>query len=342
MSELFIGIMSGTSINAIDAVIVDFSQPPLKLIASHTKEFPQELQSELNDLCSPGTNEIYRLGMADAALGKIFAETVNELLASAKIDAKEIHAIGSHGQTIRHHPHGPHPFTLQIGDPNIIAEETKIKTVADFRRRDIACGGQGAPLAPAFHQYLFRTPHKNRIILNLGGIANITFLPADSHSPITGFGAWSSKGKMNQTLLKKFLEDDYFKLQPPKSTGREYFNLAWLEKYLSFLKLNLSPEDIQTTLCELTAITIANAITSTQSEIFICGGGIKNLFLLERLRKQLIPHELHSTEKLGAPPEWIEAMAFAWLARQTLSGKAGNLSEVTGAKRNRILGAIYS
>lgn len=367
-NEYYIGIMSGTSIDAIDAALVDFSSHPPQLIASHTKPFPENLQRELNALCSPGNDEINRLGAACHQLGKLFAQTVKELLTSAKIDPNQIQAIGSHGQTIRHQPQGSYPFTLQIGDPNIIAEETQIKTVADFRRRDMACGGQGAPLTPAFHDYLFRDNNKNRIILNLGGIANITFLSSDIQSPVYGFdtgpantlldnwikkskeknydanGEWAASGKINLSLLEILLNDSYFKLPAPKSTGREYFNLSWLENYLQSIQNVIFPEDVQATLCELTAITIMNDIKKIMpysGEILICGGGIKNKYLIERLKFHAADYSIHSTKDFGAPPEWLEAMAFAWLARQTLHEKPGNIPSVTGAKRNAVLGGVY-
>jgi anhydro-N-acetylmuramic acid kinase len=367
--EYYIGIMSGTSIDAIDAALVDFKSHPPQLVASHTKLFPENLRDELNALCSPGADEINRLGAADHQLGKLFATTVKELLTSAKIAANQIKAIGSHGQTIRHQPQGLYPFTLQIGDPNIIAEETQIKTVADFRKRDLACGGQGAPLTPAFHDYLFRHDHKNRVILNLGGIANITFLSSDIQTAVIGFdtgpantlldnwikknkqknydenGTWAASGKINSALLDILLEDSYFKQSSPKSTGREYFNLTWLENYLQQLNSKLSPEDIQATLCELTVMTIMNDIRKVMpfpGEILVCGGGIKNQYLIERLKFHASDYTLHSTKEFGVPSEWIEAMAFAWLARQTLHEKSGNIPSVTGAKKNTILGGIYN
>lgn len=366
MTKFFIGLMSGTSLDAVDAALVDFSSHPPKLIATHSQALPHDLKQELLALCIPGDNEINRMGELDVKVGKLFATVANSLLSSAKIFPKEITAIGSHGQTIRHHPNNKYPFTLQIGDPNVIANETGITTVADFRRRDIATGGQGAPLAPGFHNAIFRSEKYDRIILNLGGIANITFLAKDLAAPVLGFdtgpantlldawanlhlnkpydenGNWAASGKVSADLLKTLLADPYFSLPAPKSTGREYFNLTWLEKHIAAFKL--PPEDIQATLCELTARSIMNAInktTQTNTQILICGGGIKNLFLVERLKTNNNQHSIHSTTEFGVPPEWIEAMAFAWLAKQTMENNPSNLPSVTGAKKTVVLGGIY-
>jgi len=366
MSRFFIGLMSGTSMDAVDAVLVDFNQSSPKLIATYSQTLPQDLKQELLALCTPGNNEINRMGELDVKMGKLFAATTNHLINAAGISAKEITAIGSHGQTIRHHPNNQYPFTLQIGDPNVIASETGITTVADFRRRDIAAGGQGAPLAPGFHNAIFRNNKQDRVILNLGGIANITFLAKDLDAPVIGFdtgpantlldawinlhlnkafdqdGAWAASGEVNQGLLNALLTDPYFALPFPKSTGREYFNLDWLTKYLT--SFQLSSADVQATLCELTASSIIDAInktTKTNTQILICGGGIKNSFLIERIKSNSKQHSIHSTAEFDVPPEWIEAMAFAWQAKQTIENKPGNLPSVTGAKETVVLGGIY-
>ncbi len=362
MTELYIGLMSGTSLDGIDAVLVDFSQPSPTLVASHYNEYTPQLRQTILALCHPGTDEINRMGELDVALGKQFALATNTLLKKNHLTAKQIRAIGSHGQTIRHYPQ--RQFTVQIGDPNIIAAETGITTVADFRRRDIAHGGQGAPLVPAFHQHIFSTSATNRAIVNIGGIANITLLPATDKQSILGFdtgpgntlldiwaekylhqpqdknGAWAAQGKIHAELLEKLLADPFFKLVPPKSTGREYFNLQWLENHLPTA---IPPVDVQTTLTELTARSIINAISHyfSQAEILICGGGVHNHFLMQRLQKLNPALSVTSTQTRGIDPDWVEAIAFAWLAKQTLAGNPGNITAVTGAMKTTILGGVY-
>lgn len=365
MSQYYIGLMSGTSMDAVDTALVDFSNEALKIIATHRETMPEEIKDQISALCSVRDNEINLLGALDQQIGHLFADAALNLLKQQQISADKIIAIGSHGQTIRHHPNNTFPFTLQIADPNVIAEKTGITTIADFRRRDIVNGGQGAPLTPAFHAYAFRTNQKNRVILNIGGMANITLLPADLTKNVTGFdtgpgntlidswiklnlnqshdkdGQWAKSGKINTALLAELLADPYFSLQPPKSTGREYFNLPWLQHKL---KNNLAAEDVQATLTELTAQSIMLAIdqyAEFDSEILICGGGVYNKYLQERLNFHCKNHSLHSTADFGLPPEWVEAVAFAWLAKQTMTRKPANLPSVTGAKKASILGGIY-
>lgn len=363
MTELYLGLMSGTSVDGIDAAVVNFDQPKPQIIATYYEPMPESLRLGILELCQPGFNEVNRMGEIDVALGKQFAKTANTLLEKHHIDRKTIRAIGSHGQTIRHHPEKK--FTIQIGDPNIIAAETNITTIADFRRRDVALGGQGAPLVPAFHQYVFADKNTDRVIVNIGGIANITLLPVKTKQIITGFdtgpgntlldawvsqhlhkpydasGNWASQGTADINLLETLLNDPFFQMKPPKSTGREYFNLAWLQSHLS--TDTISPVDVQATLLELTAHSIMNAINSNlpDSEILICGGGVHNDLLMERLRKLTKNHTLNSTSSFGVDPDWVEAMAFAWLAQQTLHQKPGNITSVTGAKQAAILGGLY-
>lgn len=363
MSDLYIGLMSGTSLDGIDAVLVDFSQSLPKLVASHYAAFNPELRQSILSLCHPGLDEINRLGELDVILGQQFAEAVLTLLKNNNILPSAIRAIGSHGQTIRHHPQRKHPFTLQVGDPNVIAALTKITTVADFRRRDIALGGQGAPLVPAFHRAIF-AGEKERVILNIGGIANVTFLvnqrvwgfdsgpgntlldawtqknlglPHDTH------GEWASKGCVDQILLPALLSDAFFNLLPPKSSGREYFNLEWLQGAINQLNYLPKPIHIQATLVELTAISILDSISKQipQGEIYVCGGGVHNQFLMERLRVLGNHFSIYTTEKLGIHPDWVEAFAFAWLAKQTLENKPGNIPDVTGAHHASLLGGVY-
>lgn len=365
MSELYIGLMSGTSADGIDAVLVDFNDKLPKLIATHYTPYSPALRQKILALCRPGNNEIHRLGELDIELAHAFAESVLTLLQQAGVDNNHIKAIGSHGQTIRHSPDPLQRFSLQIGDPNTIAARTGITTVADFRRKDIALGGQGAPLVPAFHHYLFADKKMNRAIVNIGGIANITLLIPQQQS-IIGFdtgpgnglldewihqhqqkahdagGSWAASGKINQPLLNSMLADNYFHLSPPKSTGREYFNTKWLHQHLS--NLTVSNTDVQTTLTELTAATIINAISlhMPQGEIYVCGGGAHNTYLLDRLQfLATTQFKVMTTEKLGIHPDWVEAIAFAWLASQTVNQRAGNLPSVTGARQAAILGGLY-
>jgi anhydro-N-acetylmuramic acid kinase len=377
-SDYFIGLMSGTSLDAIDAVLVNFSSGTATITETLSHPIPESLRSDLLALCQPDDNEIERLGHADTQLGILFAEAVNQLLKKTNIAATEVHAIGSHGQTIRHCPEGnglegtnlegKSPFTLQIGDANQIAEHTGITTVADFRRRDMAAGGQGAPLVPAFHAASFQSSDYARVILNIGGIANITILPSDPDSVISGFdtgpgnglmdawiqknkqqhfdqdGQWASSGKVDEKLLTQLLSNDYFTKAPPKSTGRELFNLSWLEQQLSNVNEKLSEEDVQATLCEFTVVSIANAIkkhSSEADEVIGCGGGTRNSFLMKRLSEHLKPIEVKTTDELGLPAEWVEATAFAWLAKETLANRPGNVPGVTGARHPVVLGGIY-
>jgi len=374
--KLYIGLMSGTSLDGIDAVLVRFENNHANVIETICSPLPSSLKNKIKTLITPGENEINCLMELDIELAQAFSHAVQKLIDKAnekkesglKFTKDNIVAIGSHGQTIRHFPTAKHPATLQIADPNSIAELTGITTVADFRRRDIAAGGQGAPLVPAFHEKIFRDDKKNRVILNLGGIANITVLPADKNLPVTGFdtgpantlmnnwiqqqlnkpfddaGNWASSGQVSEDLLKEFLNDDYFKLEPPKSTGTEYFNEAWLNHKLSNFS-KLKDEDIQASLSALTAVSICNTINqyaASTTELIVCGGGTHNKLLQQQLQQNLSNVEINSSAKYGLDPDYIEATAFAWLAKQTMEHKTGNLSEVTGAKRKVILGGIYS
>ena len=362
----YIGLMSGTSVDGIDAALVSFPiNGQLTLLATHQHPLPDALRDAIQALMQPGPNEIEREGELDVQLGRLFAEATKSLLAKSGVSAASIRAIGSHGQTIRHCPHATYPFTRQIGNPSVVAEDTGITTVADFRARDLAAGGQGAPLVPAFHRWLFRKSGVNRAIVNIGGIANITWLPATGSSSVLGFdtgpgntlldqwvarhrgelydreGAWAASGCVQEALLARLMADDFFTKVPPKSTGREHFNLGWLEQRLAD---RLAPEDVQATLAELTATSIAQGLNSLPEridEIYICGGGHHNRHLLARLRAQLPGIPLATTEALGLDPDWVEATAFAWLAHQTLAGHAGNLPSVTGARHPALLGGIY-
>lgn len=365
MAELYIGLMSGTSMDALDAVLVDLSETTPRLIASLSQGWDDEFRRELLALAHPADNELDRLAQLDVRLGRLCAAVCLQLLKQARIDASEIRAIGSHGQTIRHGASSPVPYTVQIGDPNTIAQLSGITTVADFRRRDMAVGGQGAPLVPAFHQAMFHSDERNRVILNIGGIANITILPAASSRKVSGFdtgpgnmlmdawiqhvrqlsfddnGNWARSGRVDSGLLHDLLDTPYFSMKPPKSCGREQYNLQWLQRRMGGA---YQPQDIQATLCELTAITITNAVhefAPDTMELYVCGGGTRNSYLLERITHHLSGCHVASTSVLGVDPQWVEALAFAWLARQTLLGLPGNLPAVTGAREAVILGGVY-
>lgn len=361
MPEFYIGLMSGTSLDGIDAVLADFSKPGGQLVATQFLPYPESLRKEALELNNPGLNEIHRAAKLGNAVAEFYAEAVKKLLQQAGIKAAEIHALGAHGQTVRHQPDAG--YTEQLCNAALLVERLGIPVVADFRSRDIAAGGQGAPLVPAFHAASFRSDTAHRVILNIGGIANITDLPAQG--AVRGFdtgpgnllldmwcarhtgknfdagGAWARSGQCDELLLKRFLSEAFFKLPPPKSTGRDLFNAPWLEQF--GLEMH-GPADVQATLLELSARSMAEAIKTYckgAQEIYVCGGGAANEFLLERLSAHLTSLRVQTTETLGLHPDWVEAMAFAWLARQTMRNEPGNLPEVTGASGPRILGAIH-
>lgn len=367
MGDYYIGLMSGTSMDGVDAALVDLKERQCRLIAHHTQPIPSELKQSLLTLIVPGNTEIARMMDCDIQLGKLFAQAANELLTSSKIKPSQVKAIGSHGQTLRHYPDSQNPATLQIADANIIAQETGITTVADFRRRDMAAGGQGAPLVPAFHKMMFSGYEHDQVILNIGGIANITLIPSDKNQKVSGYdtgpgnclmddlavqhlklpydrdGEWGASGHVHPGLLQRMLNDPYFVKPAPKSTGREYFNQLWLDEILKSFP-NLAAQDTQATLCELTAQTICDAINNsmpTAKHVLVCGGGVHNSALMKRLDELLVEQQVVSTGSEGVDPDWVEAMAFAWLAKQTMENKPGNLPDVTGATKAVILGGIY-
>lgn len=361
MSELYIGLMSGTSADGIDAALVDFSEAQPKLVHSYYSKFSDELRQIILGLCQPGYDEIKRMGNLDMLLGHRYADAVETLLLESHTPSQNVRAIGCHGQTIRHYP--DLHYTLQVGDPNIIAARTRITTIADFRRRDMAHGGQGAPLVPAFHRAVFAKKGQDRAVVNIGGIANITLLFGDQRD-IIGFdtgpgntlldawtelhlqqtydkdGAWASGGCVNDDLLKTLLADPYFQMLPPKSTGREYFNLEWLRGYLNS---SLSPVDVQATLVALTVHSIVGAIKKvfSQGEIIVCGGGVHNQVLMDWIRNYAAEFSVCSSHERGVDPDLVEAIAFAWLAKQTLLEQTSNIIAVTGATKAVILGGVY-
>ncbi|WP_201582851.1 anhydro-N-acetylmuramic acid kinase [Psychrobacter immobilis] len=403
---LYIGMMSGTSLDGMDAVLCQFSndssaeedsQAPMRLLATHSQDFPPRLREVLLALCQPNGvkeliasdaepnseshSELEWFGWASREYGEFASEVVNTLLTQADIDAESVLAIGCHGQTVRHRPQMG--FSLQLVDANIIAERTGISVVSDFRRRDMAVGGQGAPLVPAFHQALFATPDSTRVLLNLGGIANITVLPVNdkpvneaviNNNAVIGYdtgpanllldawaalhagkdydagGAWAQSGQIIEPLLNQLLAHPFFAKPYPKSTGREDFNLAWLQAELQTFEqttvdTRYAAADVQATLTELTAISASSQITqfiknNKNSAVYVCGGGALNDYLMSRLRTHLPQCSVETTASLGLEPTWVEAVAFAWLARQTLMGETGNLPAVTGASKNVVLGQV--
>ncbi len=364
--EFYIGLMSGTSMDSIDAALVDFSDNKLKILATHRIPLHEGLKKQIVQLIQNSIS-LAHFGEIDRKLGLLFAEAALGIIHKKLVPKEHIAAIGSHGQTIFHQPFGDQPFTMQIGDPNIIAGKTGITTIADFRRKDMALGGQGAPLAPAFHEYLFRG-EQDCFVLNIGGIANITYLPAKPSHNVIGFdtgpgntlldqwckihkntnfdnrGAWAKSGIINEKLLALCLQDPYFSIPAPKSTGPEYFNLSWLKKRLMKVNLFTKSEDVQATLVELTARAIADAIaplSKKAQKIWVCGGGTKNSFLMSRIQELCKPKIVLSSSDFGVDPDWMEAAAFAWLAKQTLERKTSNIPAVTGAKQSTILGGIY-
>lgn len=352
--------------DGIDAVVADFGVGEVAILATHATPYPADLKDELlRAIREPLDVPLDDTGELDRRVGECFRDAALSAIASSGVASQDIVAIGSHGQTLRHQPDVDEPFSLQIGDADIIANGTGITTVANFRQADIAAGGQGAPLVPPFHAWLFASSNDDRVVLNVGGIANITTLLADG-SDVTGFdtgpgnglmdawisrnkqeafdsdGQWSASGAVIGDLLQRFLSDSYFSLPPPKSTGFEYFNMQWLQ---GFHVDQYEAADVQATLCELSAQTIADAIriqAPLARDIIVCGGGVHNSEFMRRLQQSLSSATVSSTAEAGLDPDWVEAVAFAWLARQTMNNEPGNLPSVTGATHKVVLGDIHS
>lgn len=370
-AALYVGLMSGTSVDAIDCALARCGPDGAELLATREHPIPPALKQQIAAISQPGDDEIERLGVLDRQLGQLFAQATLTLLEQAGYRPEDVAAVGSHGQTIRHRPPSgqrpaEHSFTLQIGDPNTIAQDTGITTVADFRRRDIAAGGEGAPLAPAFHAAAFARPGTPRAVVNIGGIANVTLLDGDSS--VLGFdtgpgntlldhwaarhlgtafdrdGQWSAEGNVDTALLESLLGHAYFGRQGPRSTGKETFNLDWLDDRIAGLSHPPAPQQVQATLAEFTAECIARGILASAAHteaVYICGGGAHNTDLMRRLYRKLQPASLETTAALGLDPDWVEAAAFAWLAWRTTAGLAGNIPAVTGAGEAVVLGGVY-
>jgi anhydro-N-acetylmuramic acid kinase len=361
---IYLGLISGTSMDAIDAALVDFDVAPPHIIATSATPFEPALKRRVSAVIDHVNGvALDELGQIDVEVGRAFAQAALSLLQSAGLRPGRVTAIGSHGQTLRHRPDLPVPFTWQIGDPNTVAEMTGITVVADFRRRDVAAGGQGAPLLPVFHDQVFRGDAEDRVIANLGGIANITILKRDTS--VTGFdtgpanrlldawisqhegkdfdadGAWAAGGRVDETLLRELLDEPYLRLAPPKSTGRELFNLRWLNSKLGLF--SREPRDVQATLQQFTAASLASAVRqyAPGASLYVCGGGARNAGLLAAIAVLTAPNRVASTAALGLDPDYVEAVAFAWFAMRTLEGLTSSAGSVTGAKGARILGGVY-
>ena len=360
--------MSGTSLDGVDAVLVDFSATQLQVIGHCSAPLAPGLKSELLCLNTAGPNELHRAALAGNALVHVYASLVSRLLANTKTSIATVRAIGAHGQTVRHRP-GEFDgvgYTLQLNQPALLAELSGISVVADFRSRDVAAGGQGAPLVPPFHAAFFNRPGQRIAVLNVGGISNVTLLDGITNTPLRGFdcgpgnalmdawtlahtgaefddsGHWAAGGVVNEILLARLLNEPFFSKPPPKSTGRDLFNSQWLALHLD--GINVGPQDVQSTLTELTALSCCHAIQKAMpgcEALIVCGGGALNLHLMSRLQASMPGCAVTSSIVSGLPPQQVEATAFAWLARQTMLGKTASVQSVTGARGARILGAIY-
>jgi anhydro-N-acetylmuramic acid kinase len=365
-TELYIGLMSGTSMDGIDAALVEINSDACRILKTHSAPWPEDVMQRLQHIITqPDQVHFGKISSLHQELGEVFATAALDLISKAGTEPQKITAIGSHGQTILHAPDHPSPHSVQLGDPGTIAIKTGIPVVADFRNGDMALGGQGAPLAPAFHRWAFGCEGEDRAVVNIGGIANITTLHADGRT--TGFdtgpgntllnrwisihqdrpyddaGAWAAAGNIYTELLGTLADDDYFSRPPPKSTGLEYFNLPWLQQYLDRLSAPPEPRDVQSTLSELTAMQIANALLTLSSlqQVAVCGGGAANIDLMSRLQVLLPNIPVCTTADWGIDPHWVEAAAFAWLARQRIHGLPSNLPSVTGASAYVSLGGLY-
>lgn len=362
MNNYYMGLLSGTSIDSVDVAIVNFQgRHHCNLIATHSEPIANDIKQQCHQLISSDQTSLSALGTLDTKLGRLFASAAQNALSAAGLDANAIKAVGFHGQTLHHNAVSNTPYSIQWGDANIIAVKTGIPVVSDFRRRDIALGGQGAPLAPLFHQQFMASKDCHRAIINLGGIANITLL---DDGPLIGFdigpsntlldlwfrkhrqgdydenGCFAKSGQCINALLDELLGEPYLQMSPPKSTGREHFNLNWLTQ---FIKDEFAAEDVQNTLVEFTAISIRDAINTycqADTEIIFCGGGIHNDYLMQRLQHHLTDHAVATSEKLGINPDWVEACLFAWLAKQRLEDTTIDLSTITGSKQATTLGTI--
>ncbi|HBX36783.1 MAG TPA: anhydro-N-acetylmuramic acid kinase [Pseudohongiella sp.] len=373
---LYIGLISGTSVDGIDCALIETGPEGTQLLATQALEYSPALRTKILAICHNGQVSLSDLGDTDVEIGKAFAAAANALMRQEGLTADQIVAIGSHGQTVYHQPQGTHTFSLQLGDPNTIAALTGVTTVADFRQRDMAMGGQGAPLAPLFHQHFFHAPGQQTLVLNIGGMANITIVDMNPAACPTGFdtgpgnvlmdlwieqycgkpydadGAWAASGQVLPALLSVMMAEPYFSLPAPKSTGRELFNARWLGSAMQqALQLegvaSYAPEDVQRTLLQLTVLSVCDAVAGctgrsiTQGVIAVCGGGAHNRTLMSQLQIELPAYQVVPSDDLGMPADWVEAVTFAWLASNTIGGIAMDCSKLTGSRSPVILGGIY-
>ena len=372
MSRPFLGLISGTSVDTVDVVVATFGPDAAtaRVVHAHDHPIPSRLRRDLLDVAADEQATLARIARLDVEVGHLFADAALSTIRGAGIDPAEVAAVGSHGQTVRHDPDGRWPSTTQIGDPNVIAQRTGITTVADFRRRDIAAGGQGAPLAPVFHHAVMSHPSLRRAVVNLGGIANVSLLdPADGEessplgfdcgpanglldawarrhldAPLDRDGDWAAGGAVHGPLLERMRSDPYFSQPAPKSTGRSYFDEGWIDRQTGLVGGPVAPADVQRTLCELTAVTVAESIAAygpQADEVYLCGGGVHNRTLVERLSARLAPRRVARTDVLGISADYVEAAAFAWLAKCAVEGVPGNRPSVTGASEAVVLGGVY-
>ena len=373
-TEYYLGIMSGTSLDGVDLALLDFASSHPRCVATDFTPMPQSIRENSTALVRSGITTLQQLGELDHQFALLYADCVNRFLQTHQVSAEQIRAIGCHGQTVWHAPHGEFPFSMQIGDMNLLAARTGITVVGDFRRKDMAFGGQGAPLVPAFHQAIFFDPNFATAVLNIGGISNVSLLIP--HHPVMGFdtgpgntlldqwiekyqgvsydknGAWGAIGKLNEALLRELLDEPFCRLNAPKSSGRELFNLSWLEAKIektreqsSALSLPIAAQDVQATLVEFTVRTIAdnlkNIDTPLAKRLLVCGGGVKNRLMMQRLAEHLTQWQISTTSDFGLDPDYVEAAAFAWLAYRRMHNQSGNVPEVTGAQKAISLGAIF-
>ena len=364
MDKIFIGLMTGTSADSLDLAAVDFSNEKLNVVGTKNFEIPKEIKIQIKENVNTINIDYSSIDMLDAELGKFFANSIEEFVNDKNISKNKIVAVGSHGQTIKHDPSAIPPISMQLGDPQLISNETNLKTIGNFRQDDIEAGGQGAPLSPLFHEEAFKDNYEERIIVNIGGITNISLL---SKSKLLGFdtgpgnclldswsqmnkrgnydaeGKWAKSGKVNQDLIKIMLGDKYFALDHPKSTGPDYFNLHWIEDSLNKLGHELAPEDVQATLTELTVVSLFDSLKqlgALENRMFLCGGGIHNDFLMSRM-SSIFNQDIQTTSNLGVDPDFLEAICFAWLAYKRINNVRFDLKEITGSKEAVFLGRIY-
>ena len=364
MSAIFLGLMSGTSVDSVDVSLIDLAKNNVKILNCQSRPIPMALKKDILKLISSKEVDQVKLSIVDKKIAITFSNIVKQVLNDKKISHKDIVAIGSHGQTIKHSPNQVRPFSIQLGNGQEIANRTLIKTVSDFRSADIRAGGQGAPLTPVFHQKMFAKDLKRKLIINLGGIANITLLDPETNT--IGFdtgpgnclldswirrhknkeydksGRWAASGKVQEELLVKMLEDCYFEKTFPKSTGNDYFNTSWIDKNIKLCNRKFNSEDVQSTLNRLTVKTITSQISNLcnqKIDVYLCGGGVHNSFLVSEIEKSL-GYKVSSTQTLGIDPDYVEAISFAWFAYQRINNNSFNLSEITGSKGKILLGEI--